>query len=861
MLVYTVRNGSNNKTYKSRVCATLKPGQGGQGGRDDYCAVTPLPSSTASTDTGTSESRSFVKTTNHTSWTTSVLYVKPGDSVYFCHDYWPRAQEVRTTTNWPDILDETASNSPLKPDYPGTDPGTNVVEYEKGTTATSSYTFSVDDYTNIESKNVTAGTRTRIEASYPSNSGKTYTSENTNKFKINITYPHSDSTTVSSTTYGTIDGVSDEGTAGKKDSRMKESGEGVISTTAVGGELKQAVTSYAGTLTAEKRNKDWTWTYKYNCQEYELVTPEAPEAPANDPTPEPTPCTGFGCLLAGIVDTVVNTITTVLENLPQKQYSDPTICTNGSGSGTHGSDWYRRASTSAYTEKESSSAMVRVPYNYEFDATIEMDSNKRIYSGESLNIKRADITTLPHYNTVTGGNYATKTQKIKTTLTVFSSATDLSTSAGGDRYGDVSGCSFYPSLSCSDTYSTSDYYNESGDLNGQTEQVFDTLAFNAFDIPAGYYMCVGLSLYPSGTNTNDMDMELNGYGNNTTRFSRPACQKVYKKPSFAVWGGSLFSNGSVSTTSALKRNIQNYGTYSAYSTTRRRMFSPWVEGLVVANGSVNNLASGAATGYSLAGTIDTNYQPIAAPGGIRSSDYCELSRLTIANSRCDMKTAGSAGLENNTEVRDEIYGRYVSEVTHSTYVKNGTSLNLTSSANYTQVGTKRYTQTKSGATITQSQDTPLTYGTTHIVYSPGDLTIASNLTYPTYFASANQVPQYIIYAKGNINILQDVTEINGIIISEGTLNTCSNLTTTESDGTLVSTGSTCDKRLKINGSVIADYLVFNRVYGASVGGFSAEPAEIIDYNPSLYLWSSSESRNDISQDIVETYIHELAPRQ
>ncbi len=869
-LTFKVTNtGMPTSTYKSRACAEVVADVP----EGDYCVEAYTTTNTE--DAGTSQSRSYVKSGKHPIWSDQTIYVMPTDVVTFCHDYSPGAQSVKTTVNWPDIEDETDSNTPLKPDYPLAEPGETVVEYNNADGASSSNTFDYTQYSDLEEKNVIASTRTRYEANYPSGTGKHYIKENTNKFKVTTTYPFYSSSNI----IGSIDinaGSYLTGTEGKTDSRKAESTGGYIRETAVGSEVSQAVTSYKGTVKAEERPEEWTWTYDYNCQGYDLVDPPASD---DDDDADPPECTGTPeeCMLVSfgsLASTIAGSVEAALENGTLedggkiRDYGDEDICTNGEGSGSHGSKWYRRDSTTSYTEQESSSIKALIPYNYDLETAITLNASKRIYAGETFTISSGTVKTKTKYNNATLGDYATYTKNTKTQLTIFTSKTDRGASQSATtRNGEVNGCNFYSAsntdanIQCSNEITMYNIYNAEGDIGGHTDNLFSGATYNAFDVPAGYYMCVGLSVYPYGTSDDGKDMG-NGNGNNKTYFSKPSCQIVYKKPSFAVWGGSIYSNGNIVGTNSSKRNLLNYGVYSATSTIRRRMFSSWAEGLIVANGYITNVASGAATGYSNAGTADTGYIPIAAPGGIRSSDFCDLSRITVANSSCSMGIAGNAGLNNSTSIRDSIYERYVEPVTANTYKVNNNSVFLNQAASYTKVDNdrKRYTQVKDGALITGG-GVPLDYGVTHIVYSPGSITIAGDLTYPDYFASANQLPQYIIYAKGDINIREGVTTINAVLISEGgKVNTCSNLTTSE-NGVLVSNGTTCNKQLKINGSIIADKIEFNRVYGGSVGSFTVEPAEIIDYNPSLYLWSSVESGKDISKDLTVTYTRELAPRQ
>ena len=257
---------------------------------------------------------------------------------------------------------------------------------------------------------------------------------------------------------------------------------------------------------------------------------------------------------------------------------------------------------------------------------------------------------------------------------------------------------------------------------------------------------------------------------------------------------------------------------------------------------INGLASGAATAYTSAGNSSTGYAPIAAPGGLRTMDECDIHRLSIANEQCGRGRAGNADFGNQTAVKEEIIRRFIEPTKQKTAFTDTT---VTLSSKHLDEGQTFYTHLSSENV--ELTATSLEYGTTHIVAAEGNITITGNITLPDVFASPSQVPQYIIYAEKDINIIGDVTEINAILIANGNINTCSR--------------GACTKQLRINGSISANKIFLNRTYGAGIGANSLVPAEIINYDPSLFMWSGMMGSREINQSITETYIRELAPRQ
>ena len=91
-------------------------------------------------------------------------------------------------------------------------------------------------------------------------------------------------------------------------------------------------------------------------------------------------------------------------------------------------------------------------------------------------------------------------------------------------------------------------------------------------------------------------------------------------------------------------------------------------------------------------------------------------------------------------------------------------------------------------------------------------------------------------------------------MANNTVNTCSDA---DNDNENDSRRST---QLTINGAVIANKVEFKRTYGAATGERSGIPAEIINFDPTLYLWGGSDVKTDANTSLINTYIHELPPR-
>lgn len=102
--------------------------------------------------------------------------------------------------------------------------------------------------------------------------------------------------------------------------------------------------------------------------------------------------------------------------------------------------------------------------------------------------------------------------------------------------------------------------------------------------------------------------------------------------------------------------------------------------------------------------------------------------------------------------------------------------------------------------------------------------------------------------------------IDAILIAKGNINTCP-----DRDDKNAERSAENSNKLRINGAVIAGgTLKLNRTYGAATGNDSMKSAEIINMDPSWYLWiadiipeitnETNEPTNDI---LVPTYMREL----
>ncbi|MBQ5812066.1 hypothetical protein IIW29_00615 [Candidatus Saccharibacteria bacterium] len=146
-------------------------------------------------------------------------------------------------------------------------------------------------------------------------------------------------------------------------------------------------------------------------------------------------------------------------------------------------------------------------------------------------------------------------------------------------------------------------------------------------------------------------------------------------------------------------------------------------------------------------------------------------------------------------------------------------------------------------------------GTIQIVQSNKNINIVGNLIYENNYQNFTEMPKLVIYAKGNININCNVNRVDAILIADKNVKTCG-----DSDNINSSANA---NQLTINGAIISASLTPNRTYGAAAGANSMIPAEIINFDPTLYLWGGEQSQtsSETSANLNTSYKKELPPRR
>lgn len=309
------------------------------------------------------------------------------------------------------------------------------------------------------------------------------------------------------------------------------------------------------------------------------------------------------------------------------------------------------------------------------------------------------------------------------------------------------------------------------------------------------------------------------------------CRTIAKKPSFAVWNGSLFSGAGVSSSTAPRHNDANNGQPTKLNNdSEKTTYGSWAENIVAAQGEVSRFASSGAYGAGIPGLVSGNQWNMA------------WQTITNMGLVAGGNMLGSSGINYNSSYSTRL----------SAYLKSHA--------------------TNADTTNAESYDGTVGVGDTQILYfnpggNNGTLTISGNVELAnTSGKTIYEMPQVVIYVDGNVKIAPSVTRLDAWIIANGNINTCSGWVekTTETRSVYRNQNTTCDNRLQINGPVVAKSVTLNRTYGADnlaygTSSFKNTSSEVFNLSALSYLWSFAQAgRYDSSY--TDAYARELAPR-
>lgn len=570
----------------------------------------------------------------------------------------------------------------------------------------------------------------------------------------------------------------------------------------------------------------------------------------------------------------------VCETTTNEDGSSTTTCHTEYETCNHSNDYY--PSSRSKTNSDNDTATVKVPYNYENTASVTIDTSKGdyVYAGETVTIEDFQINVNPTYNNLTNGSYATKVHNAQLHLIAYVSDSDASSETSAGRSGDCSDIRVSKDtcdVIASKTRDLNNPENTGGFVNHEFSKTGDSQVdnsdkmssvYNVYDAPAGKNYCVVAAVYPARSHNANADGDsMDTDGNGRWYISAPHCVKVAKRPSFEVWGGSLYTSGEIIAEPSTKKVVAGFhdfsNAYSGAQATNSRnttVFGSWVEQSILApTTSISGIASGASTGYFGRITDRTDVELLGGSHEGNGVSYCIRSPLTIPNVNCGSNNIAGGFSSINVD-------------------KPGDKSALVSRFS---VGSSNYSLHDNTSTIGYTE---VAESSTEVYTSNGEINITGDIIYKMPaggYKSVVEIPKVIIYAK-DIKISCTVKQIDAVLIADNSVKTCNESEVGQDDSS-----SRNANQLKIFGTVISDKLVLNRSYGAAAGKYnnseqlgqaggtmgqarsynitdgsaaSVVPAEIIDYDTSLYLWGAPRADASASGKLDITYQTELSPR-
>lgn len=560
----------------------------------------------------------------------------------------------------------------------------------------------------------------------------------------------------------------------------------------------------------------------------------------------------------------------------------------------------------------SSTATVKVPYSYKTSTTSGLQEGEVIYTGETVTSSfTASILPRIVSEVRSGEAYATVVPGyIKAVEFVVGADSSLNPASGSNNAGGSDPCSFYGSLGmisgCNtiwEEHGAGGYLNEEGRYGGKTYSHSETRVVP--DIyPIGSKYCVAVGISTSDSHNQPEAFTVSGMSNiSGWRISGLSCRTIAKKPNFQVWNGGFYTNGGIKTSNSIKRVSAKLGD----SADPTGYFGSWTEYYVTAGLATKGFSSGAGLGYEGWKGKSLGLQGGTAPG----TSYCDLTRMTIANSNCSSNNggagyyAGNSGITVSAEsLLQRIYSRYLGSEKESiiksldngaTYVYSKGNIKASELYNITKnielqntvLSASEIRQRKSSIDLESEQTTKNYASNTLVIHVNGTFTIDRDIctgdgtcgsdtnlilakrnsdTYNNIYS----LPQIIIVAKKGIVITSNVTQIDAWVITNGNINTCDGKNPI---GGNVS-ASECSNQLIINGPVFANSLTLARNAGADGGpgkgnsgnpinfnlsdDGSIQPAEIFNLRPDALLWAYSQAQRYSQANV--TYTREIAPR-
>lgn len=287
-----------------------------------------------------------------------------------------------------------------------------------------------------------------------------------------------------------------------------------------------------------------------------------------------------------------------------------------------------------------------------------------------------------------------------------------------------------------------------------------------------------------------------------------ACIKVAAKPYTRVWGGDVSAGNGLANSSG----VCSANTNAAIVSWNRR-----------------DVGSNAGAGTQFAAFALARITDFATalydPGGAPSPNG-----LSFANQPTNPSVGDFGGDFGNVPCIPDYYA-------------NRPASTLTLPANVSAMATGVY---GANGNVTLNGAGIVNPGERIVVYVNGDVIINTNVTYAGNWDTGN-VPSFMLIARGNIYVDNDVTQLDGTYVAQsnggtgGIIRTCGTTGAGYAPLAMTSLYDTCTRKLTINGSFIANQIQLLRTAGTlsqavtDETNLATQAAEVFNYGPATWI--------------------------
>lgn len=147
-------------------------------------------------------------------------------------------------------------------------------------------------------------------------------------------------------------------------------------------------------------------------------------------------------------------------------------------------------------------------------------------------------------------------------------------------------------------------------------------------------------------------------------------------------------------------------------------------------------------------------------------------------------------------------------------------------------------------------------GTQAVLLVNGNITINGNINYANFYGSGPSISNLWIVARGNIYIRENVSDLSGFYVAQGTASAPGRLHTCVRPGQTSTYNplsiNVCNNQLNIYGAILADKVFWQRTHGTAAP--AQQYAESIQFDPGLWINSpigSSGAGSSRTEDVKE----------